>query len=77
MVKKRLLAALILVAILGVSLAFFAEECRAQGQDYMERTGIEGLFAGKRDADGRGPNRWQTIVGLVAFPVSFIVIKWL
>ena len=75
--KRQTLAAIMMVVLIGLSLGFMAEECHAGGGDYMERTGIEGLFAGRDDAEGRGPNRWQMALGIAAFPVMIAVVKWL
>jgi len=75
MASKSILSVIALCLILVVAIGFFAEA--AHGQDYMERKGLEGLFAGKKDMEGQGPTGWQKALGIGSLVVMIIVVKWL
>ncbi len=49
----------------------------AGGDDYMERKGIEGLFAKKGGNDPRAPKTWQKTLGFGSIVVLILAIKYL
>ena len=81
MTMRSAAAALLLCLVLTALLGWFDQTCHAAGDmdpDRMQRTGIEGVFQGGAAWDaGRAANKWQTALGLGAFVVMFIVVKWL
>lgn len=72
--KVLAVVALCLLACIGIG--FFTDVAFAQ-DDYMERKGIEGLFAGKKDMEGKGPTSVQKWIGFGSCVVMIIVVKWL
>ena len=72
---KRIFSALALCLIAIFAVGFFAEAVHAQ--DYMDRKGIEGLFAGGKDMEGKGPTNVQKAIGIGSCIVMIAVVKWL
>lgn len=77
---KRALCALLLCLMLTTLFGWFGQTCDAGEMDpeRMQRTGIEGVFQGGAAWDSeKAANKWQTALGLGAFVVMIIVVKWL
>lgn len=72
---KRIFSALALCLIALLAIGFCTET--AQAQEYMERKGMEGLFAGGKDMEGKGPTGTQKMIGFGSCIVMIAVVKWL
>lgn len=77
MMKRRIMATVLLLSFCCLLMLWFAEDCHAEENDYLQKKGIEGLFSGKGGTDPRSPKGWQKALGIGAFFVTFAVIKWL
>lgn len=75
MPMKTIFAVAALCLLMCFAIGFVADVAHAQ--EYMERKGIEGLFAGKKDMEGKGPTSVQKWIGLGSCVVMVIVVKWL
>ena len=80
MMSRQGLQMVALCLVLFLMMAYFAEFAYAAGDelDLSEKKGIEGLFAKKSSAkDPRAPNKNQKFVGVAAFFVMIVVVKYL
>ena len=77
MISRKWLRMALMCLVLVMMLAYMADTVYA-GAGLEERTGIEGLLAGRDDADpDRAPNKTQKFVGVASFGVMIIVVKYL
>ncbi len=72
---KKTFAALALCLIALLAIGFVSDVVHAQ--EYMERKGLEGLFAGGKDMEGKGPTTVQKWIGFGSCVVMIAVVKWL
>ena len=72
---KKFFSGLALCIIALLAIGFVADV--AYAQDYMERKGMEGLFAGGKDMEGKGPTTVQKWIGFGSCVVMIAVVKWL
>lgn len=68
----------LLACMLAFALVFGGPMEMADAQtDVSDRRGIEGLFAGGKDMEGKGPTTFQKWLGFGSVVVAFVVWKWL
>ncbi len=77
MISRKWLKTAVMCLMLVMMMAYMADTVYA-GADLDERRGIEGLLAGRDDADpDRAPNSTQKFLGIASFGVMIIVVKYL
>lgn len=74
---KKLCAVLILCVMICAVLGVFAEAAYAQDSDYSQNKGVGDLFKNAKKDEDAGPNQWQFWMGILCWPVTFAVLKWL